>query len=61
MLLNELLRYTFDNISLYIEKDNVEYETVFTGNKKDIPEKYLYKNVRVFFASKKDLIEIEIY
>lgn len=41
MLLKELLQYTYDNISLYIEKDIGEYETVFTGNKKDIPEKYL--------------------
>lgn len=61
MLLNELLQYTFDNISLYIEKDIAAYETVFTGNKKEIPEKYLCMNVKLFFASKKDLIEIEIF
>ena len=61
MLLHELLQYTFSNISLYIEKAIGEYETVFTGNKKDIPEKYLYMNVSGFFASKNDLIEIEIY
>lgn len=61
MLLKELLQYTYDNISLYIEKDIGEYETVFTGNKKDIPEKYLYMNVSGFFAMKKDLIDIGIY
>lgn len=61
MLLKELLQYTFDNISLYIEKDIAEYETVFTGNKKDIPEKYLCMNVRGFFAKRIDLIEILIY
>lgn len=61
MLLKELLQFTFDTISLYIEKDIGEYETVFTGNKKDIPKKYLSMNVKLFFASNKDKIEIKIF
>lgn len=63
MKLSELIYIIADNVCVYREKHaegDAEYEDLYTGRLKDMPEELFNCEVRVIGAKKKDFIEIEI-
>lgn len=65
MKVKELISITFDKVTIYKEnKENKEndegFEDIYKGNRDDIPLDILEMKVRVFGASRKAVIDIEV-
>lgn len=63
MTVKELISVCYDTIIIYkpLDNDFMEFEDLYKGDRKDIPQDLLDKRVRNFGAKKKDVIEISIY
>lgn len=64
MKLKDLIAYAMDDVCVYVEtnkdEDSVEYKDLYKGNPRNVPKDLLQREVRLFGAKKKGLVDIEL-
>ena len=61
MTLRDLMMYIVDNICIYVQLDSGEYKELFIGELTKMPTSLLDKKVRLIGASKKNMLDIQIW
>ena len=60
MLLKDVQGVIADDVCLYVQKGEMEYEDVYKGRMCNVSEDLLMREVKVMGAKRKNLIDIEI-
>ena len=61
MILKDLLPHIVDNVCIYIQLENGEFEDLFIGKLDYAPSQLLGKNVRLIGAKRKGVLDIQIW
>ena len=61
MILKDLLPHIVDNVCIYIQLKNEEYEDLFIGKLDCAPSQLLEKRVRLIGVKRKEVLDIQIW